>query len=66
MGGAAKGWEIGDSLRILPEFGDCPPISVWLSGEVMRIKRSPYGSIIYPYTGGLTGWAPTAQLIFGF
>lgn len=53
-------WAPGVKWHFVPDH------RVWLSGEVLRIKRSPYGSIIYPYTGGMTAWAPTAQLIFGF
>jgi hypothetical protein len=43
-----------------------PTQRVWLTGEALRVHKSPYGSTITQYTGGLTGWAPTLQLIFSF
>jgi hypothetical protein len=43
-----------------------PTERVWLQGEVMRIYRASYGSIITPYTAGMTGWAPLIQTIFSF
>jgi hypothetical protein len=43
-----------------------PTQRVWLSGELIRVKKSSYGSTITPYSGGLTGWLPVAQLIFSF
>ena len=43
-----------------------PTERVWLQGEVMRIYRASYGSIITPYTAGMTGWAPVVQTIFSF
>jgi hypothetical protein len=38
---------------------------VWLQGEAMRVNKSAYGSIITPYTGGMTGWVPV-MTIFSF
>ena len=43
-----------------------PTERVWLQGEVMRIYRASYGSIITPYTAGMTGWTPLIQTIFSF
>jgi hypothetical protein len=43
-----------------------PDHRVWLTGEVLRVNRSPFGGTIYPYNAGMTGWAPQAQLIFNF
>jgi hypothetical protein len=39
---------------------------LWLQGEAMRVNKSAYGSIITPYTGGMTGWVPVLQTIFSF
>lgn len=39
---------------------------VWLQGEALRITKSPFGGILYPYTAGMSGWAPHVQLIFNF
>jgi hypothetical protein len=43
-----------------------PTQRVWLQGEALRIFKSPYGSTITQYSGGMTGWAPTLQLVFSF
>lgn len=43
-----------------------PDYRVWLTGEGLYVKRSPFGGIIYPYTAGMIGWAPQVQLIFNF
>jgi len=43
-----------------------PNQRVWLQGEIIRVKRSSYGSGITPYTGGMTGWVPVIQTIFSF
>jgi hypothetical protein len=43
-----------------------PDHRVWLTGEALRVHRSPFGGIIYPYTAGMTGWAPQLQLLFNF
>jgi hypothetical protein len=39
---------------------------VWLTGELLRVKKSAYGSTITPYAGGMTGVFPLMQLIFSF
>ena len=39
---------------------------VWLSGELMHVNDSAYGSSITPYTGGMDGWVPVLQTIFSF
>jgi len=43
-----------------------PDHRVWLTGEVLRVNRSSFGGMIYPYTAGMTGWVPVGQLIFNF
>ena len=39
---------------------------MWLTGEGMRVFKSPVGGLITPYVGGQTGWFPIAQLMFNF
>lgn len=39
---------------------------VWLSGEGLRINRSPVGSTIGSYSAGFSGWQPQAQFMFTF
>jgi hypothetical protein len=43
-----------------------PNQRVWLQGEIMRVEKSAYGSLITPYSGGMTGWVPVLQTIFSF
>jgi hypothetical protein len=43
-----------------------PDHRVWLTGEVLRVNKSPFGGTIYPYNAGMSGWAPQMQLIFNF
>jgi hypothetical protein len=60
--------EFGNSYEYVPGFKwfFVPTQHVWLTGEALRIHKSPYGSTITQYTGGMTGWAPTLQMIFAF
>ena len=39
---------------------------VWLSAEAIRIERSPYGSVLYVYSAGQTGWLFPAQFLVRF
>ena len=39
---------------------------VWLSAEVIRIEKSPYGSVLYVYSAGQTGWLFPAQFLLRF
>ncbi|HEY0376865.1 MAG TPA: hypothetical protein VGC87_07900 [Pyrinomonadaceae bacterium] len=43
-----------------------PTERLWLSGELMRVYKVPYGGTFTPYTAGLTGWAPMVQTILAF
>jgi hypothetical protein len=43
-----------------------PTERLWLSGELMRVNRVPYGGTFTPYTAGLTGWAPMLQTVLAF
>jgi hypothetical protein len=43
-----------------------PTERVWLTGELMRVQRAPYGGAFTPYTAGMTGWVPMIQTILAF
>jgi len=43
-----------------------PTERLWMSAEVMRVQRVPYGGGFTPYTAGLTGWVPMLQTILAF
>jgi len=43
-----------------------PTERLWLSGELMRVSKVPYGGTFTPYTAGLTGWAPMLQTVLAF
>jgi hypothetical protein len=71
MGYARTSWvrgQFGNSYEYAAGFKwfFVPTQRVWLTGEALRVNKSPYGSSITQYSGGQTGWAPTLQLIFTF
>ena len=43
-----------------------PTDRLWLSGELMRLQRSPYGAAFTPYTPGMNNWAPMVQSVIAF
>ena len=43
-----------------------PTERLWLSAELMRVYKVPYGGTFTPYTAGLTGWAPMIQTVLAF
>ena len=55
-------YEVGGGLK----WFFVPDHRVWLTGEVLRVNKSPFGGTIYPYNADMTGWAPLFQLIFSF
>jgi hypothetical protein len=38
----------------------------WITGELMRVHRAPYGGAFTPYTAGLDGWVPMIQTVLAF
>ncbi|RPI57322.1 MAG: hypothetical protein EHM55_02205 [Acidobacteria bacterium] len=60
--------EFGDSWEYAGGFKwfSVPDHRVWINGKALRVHKSAFGGFIYPYIGGMTGWAPMAQLIFNF
>ena len=43
-----------------------PTDRVWLSAELMRVHKSPYGAAFTPYTAGMNGWVPMLQSVIAF
>jgi hypothetical protein len=43
-----------------------PTERLWLSAEMMRVHRAPYGGTFTPYTAGLSGWVPMVQTVLAF
>jgi len=43
-----------------------PTERLWLSGELMRVQRSPYSGAFTPYTAGMSGWVPMIQTVLAF
>ena len=43
-----------------------PTERVWITGELMRVKNSPYSGAFTPYTSGMNGWAPMLQTVLAF
>jgi hypothetical protein len=68
----------GRGSMVFGQFGDSweyaggvkwhflPTERLWLSGEVMRVNKVPYGGTFTPYTAGLTGWVPMIQTVLAF
>jgi hypothetical protein len=43
-----------------------PTERLWMTGEVMRVKGSPYSGAFTPYTAGMNGWVPMLQTVLAF
>ena len=43
-----------------------PTERVWLTGELMRVQKSPYSGAFTPYTAGMAGWMPMIQTVLAF
>jgi hypothetical protein len=43
-----------------------PTERVWLTSELMRVHKAPYGGAFTPYTAGMDGWVPMIQTILAF
>ncbi len=43
-----------------------PTERLWMTGEVMRIYKAPYGGAFTPYTPGMNGWVPMLQTVLAF
>jgi hypothetical protein len=43
-----------------------PTERLWMTGELMRVNKSPYSGAFTPYTAGLAGWMPMIQTVLAF
>ena len=43
-----------------------PTERLWLTAELMRAHKAPYGGAFTPYTAGMNGWMPMIQTILAF
>ena len=43
-----------------------PTERLWMTGEVMRVNKSPYSGAFTPYTAGMAGWMPMLQTVLAF
>lgn len=43
-----------------------PTERLWMTGELMRVNKSPYSGAFTPYTAGMNGWMPMVQTVLAF
>ena len=43
-----------------------PTERLWMTGEMMRVNKSPYSGAFTPYTAGMAGWIPMLQTVLAF
>ncbi|HYW73387.1 MAG TPA: hypothetical protein VE961_20360 [Pyrinomonadaceae bacterium] len=43
-----------------------PTERLWMTGELMRVYKSPYSGAFTPYTAGMNGWVPMVQTVLAF
>lgn len=43
-----------------------PTERLWMTGELMRVNKSPYSGAFSPYTAGMAGWMPMLQTVLAF
>jgi hypothetical protein len=43
-----------------------PTERLWMTGELMKVNRSPYSGAFTPYTAGMAGWMPMLQTVLAF
>ena len=43
-----------------------PTERLWMTGELMRVNKSPYSGAFTPYTAGMNGWMPMLQTVLAF
>lgn len=55
-------YEYGGGLKLYV----LPTERWWLTGELMRVHRSPYSGAFTPYTAGMDGWVPMIQTVLAF
>jgi hypothetical protein len=43
-----------------------PTERLWLTGELIRVHKAPYGGAFTPYTAGMNGWTRMIQTVIAF
>lgn len=43
-----------------------PTERLWMTGELMKVNKAPYGGAFTPYTAGMAGWMPMLQTVLAF
>jgi hypothetical protein len=43
-----------------------PTERLWMTGELMKVNKSPYSGAFTPYTAGMAGWMPMLQTVLAF
>ena len=62
FGQFAKPYEYGGGFK----WYFTPTERLWMTGELMRISKSPYSGAFTPYTAGMNGWVPMLQTVLAF
>jgi hypothetical protein len=62
FGEFGNSWEYAGGVK----WHFLPTERLWLSAEVMRVNKVPYGGTFTPYSPGLTGWIPMIQTVLAF
>ena len=62
FGQFAKPYEYGGGFK----WYFLPTERLWMTGEVMRVNKSPYSGAFTPYTAGMNGWVPMLQTVLAF
>ena len=62
FGQFAKPYEYGGGFK----WYFLPTERLWMTGELMRVNKSPYSGAFTPYTAGMNGWMPMLQTVLAF
>jgi len=62
FGQFAKPYEYGGGFK----WYFLPTERLWMTGELMRVNKAPYGGAFTPYTAGMAGWMPMLQTVLAF
>jgi hypothetical protein len=62
FGQFASPYEYAGGLKWYP----LPTERWWLTGEMMKVHKAPYGGAFTPYTAGVSGWVPMLQTVLAF
>ena len=62
FGQFAKPYEYGGGFK----WYFLPTERLWMTGELMRVNKSPYSGAFTPYTAGMAGWMPMLQTVLAF